>query len=448
MYFWGFPSCLATLKLGGPGQFSEKILAFYKRLWFMAKIAMESTGSAVIALCAEEEAKVLGICATTLRKWITYLIDNRVLIPLNRKGGRGRKALYRFQFPRPKVIHIKTQRQEAVGVSSYYSTAPYGQPGATSHEPQPIPASQENVRESPLPCPEGTDIPPKSSAAEDRAKKLKELPDDTPVVGKISNWVMEQVRHCCMDMGYTREESDILCNAFGRRIKGNSLGYARTLATWFRKHARWVLDKLREAARKGIRAVYAMLGFLFRKVLGILRPRPKRKPKATSPRWRWDLNDPKQRKAFVKLVEKIVKQGGGTCPRCGKRIRVAYWEQDAGLAFQDPDGCRCLYIAFDRDAREREQHDKLERETRQAETTPSRGPAHLGEVLGDLLGVRSGAGVLPLPPLERRGVHGASLPLLARSSYAISTIMGRGIETFGRTSPLTSDFAGSRSRGQ
>jgi len=368
----------------------------------MAKMALESTGSAVIALCAEEEAKVLGICATTIRKWITYLIDNRVLIPLNRKGGRGRKALYRFHLPRPKVIHIKTQHQKAVVVSFYYSTTPYGQPGATSHEPHPPTASQENVRKSPLPCPEGTDTPPpKPSAAEDRAKKLKELPDDTPVVENVFNWVMEQFRHCCMDMGYTREESDILCNSVGRLIKGKPLGYARTLARWFWKHARWVLDKLREAAKKGIRAVYATLGFLFRKVLGILRPRPKQNTKPASPRWQWDLNDPKERKAFLKLVKKIVKQGGGTCPRCGQVIRVAYWDQDAGLAFQDPDGCRCLYIAFDRDAREREQRDKLDHQVLQvpeAERRPSGGPASLGEVLRERIGVRSGGGVLPLPP--------------------------------------------------
>ena len=393
MYFWPLPHCL-SIKLGGHGQFSRKVLEFYEHLRIMARIALESTGAPVITFSPEEEAKLLHVSPTTVRNWIRYLVDNGVLVPLDRKGGRGKKAKF--------FLQTKTQQQETIPPNpgtTTFRTPPPERP-RSAHNPERKKKSQEET--SPDPRPEGTDTPPKPSAAEERAKKLKELPDDTPVVEKISNWVMEQFRHCCMDIGYTREESDILCNYVGRLIKGKPLGYARTLARWFCSNARWVLDKLREAARKGIRAVYAMLGFLFREVLGILRPRPKRKPNPeATKRWKWDLNDAKQRKAFGKLVEKIIEQGGGTCPRCGKRIRVEYWKKDAGLAFQDPDGCRCLYVAFDRDIREREQRDKLDHQVFQvpeAERRPSGGPASLGEVLRDIIGVRSGAGVLPLPP--------------------------------------------------
>ncbi len=55
-------------------------------------------------------------------------------------------------------------------------------------------------------------------------------------------------------------------------------------------------------------------------------------------------------------------------------------------------------VAFDRDAREREQRDKLDHQVPEAEGRPSGGPASLGEVLRDIIGVRTGAGVLPLPP--------------------------------------------------
>jgi len=106
------PHCLSRLQLGGWGQFSETILPFYRRLWFMAKMALESTGSTVIAFSADEEATILGVCANAVRTWINYLIANGVLIPLNRKGGRGRKALYRFHIPPRKVIHIKTLHQK------------------------------------------------------------------------------------------------------------------------------------------------------------------------------------------------------------------------------------------------------------------------------------------------------------------------------------------------
>lgn len=112
-----------------------------------------------------------------------------------------------------------------------------------------------------------------------------------------------------------------------------------------------------------------MLGYLFRKALGILKPKAKerKKPASKSQKtWRWDLNDPEERKAFLQLVEKIIEQGGGICPRCGNVIRVEYWEISSALAFKDPDGCRCLYIALDRDIREREKHAQLEKETRQA----------------------------------------------------------------------------------
>ena len=395
---WQLPHCL-SIELGGHKQFKREILEFYRRLCIMAKIALESTGSAVITFSPVEIARLLGVSPSTVKNWIRYLVDNGVLVAIDRKGGRGKKAQF--------LLRIKTSQQKSV--PPYPSTTTFRTPPPkrtrSAHHPESKNSRNTKKKKSsekkpPDPRPEGTDTPPKPSAAEDRAKKLKELPDDTRGE-KVYNWAMEWFRLECWRKGYSRRESDILCNVLGRMIKGKTLGYARILATWFWKNARWVLDKLREAAKKGIRAVYAMLGFLFRKALGILRPRPKRNAKPASPRWRWDLNDAKQRKAFVKLVEKIIKQGGGICPRCGQVIRVEYWEQDAGLAFQDPDGCRCLYIAFDRDAREREQREKLDHQVLQApeaERRPSGGPASLGEVLRDIIGVRSGAGVLPLPP--------------------------------------------------
>lgn len=393
MDFWRVPHCLDTIKLGGHKQFKREILEFYRRLCIMAQVALETTGSAVITFSPVEIARLFGVSPTTVKNWIRYLIDNGVLVAIDRKGGRGKKAQF--------LLRTKTSQQESIPPNpgtTTFRTPPPEHAGATHNSER---KKKSKEKKPPDPRAEGTDTPPKSSAAEDRAKKLKELPDDTPVIEKIFNWVMEQFRRRCWSMGYTRAESDILGNALGGLIKGKTLGEARKLATWFWSNARSVLDKLREAIRKGIRAAYAMLGFLFRKVLGILRPRPKQKPKPRSPRWRWDLNDAKQRKAFVKLGEKIIQQGGGTCPRCGKTIRVEYWDQDAGLAFQDPGGCRCLYIAFDRDAREREQRDKLDHQVLQvpeAERRPSGGPASLGEVLRDIIGVRSGAGVLPLPP--------------------------------------------------
>ncbi len=394
------PHCLAILKLGGPGHFSEKILEFYKYLCLLARIALETTGSAVITFSPVEIARLLGVSPTTVKNWIRYLVDNGVLVAINRKGGRGKKAQF--------LLRTKSSQQVSVppnpGTTTFRTPPP--ERTRSAHNPQRkhrrnVKKKKSSEKKPPDPRAKGTDTPPKSSAAEDRAKKLKKLPNSALVIGKILDWVMEQVRLRCWSEGYSRRESDILCNAFGRQIKGKTLGQARKLATSFFIKARFVLHKLREAGRKGIRAVYATLGFIFRKLLGILRPRPKRKPKPASPQWQWDLNDPKQRKAFLKLVEKIVKQGGGTCPRCGQMIRVRYWDQDAGLAFQDKDGCRCLYIAFDRDAREREQRDKLDHQVLrvpEAERRPSGGPASLGEVLGDLIGVRTGAGVLPLPP--------------------------------------------------
>jgi len=388
-YFWGLPYCLESIKLGGHGQFSRKILEFYRHLCIMAKIALKTTGSTVIIFSPVEVAKLLGVSPTTVKNWIRYLIDNGVLVAIDRKGGRRKRAQF--------LLRTKTSQQRPVPPNpqtTTFRTPPPERAGAAQKK------KRSTQNKPPDPRAEGTDTP-KPSAAEQRAEKLSKLPDETPVVEKIFNWVMEQFRRRCWSMGYTRAESDMLCNALGRLIKGKTLGEVRKLATWFWNNPRSVLDKLREAARKGVRAAYAMLGFLFRKALGILPLRPKRKPKPASPRWRWDLNDPKQRKAFVKLVEKIVKQGGGTCPRCGQVIRVQYWDQDAGLAFQDPDGCRCLYIAFDRDAREREQREKLDHQVLQvpeAERRPSGGPASLGEVLRDMIGVRTGAGVLPLPP--------------------------------------------------
>lgn len=386
------PHCL-SIKLGGHKQFKREILEFYRRLCIMARIALETTGSAVITFSPVEIARLLGVSPTTVKNWIRYLIDNGVLVVIDRKGGRGKKAQF--------LLRTKTSQQEGIppnpGTTTFRTPPP--EHAGVAHNSERKKKSKE--KKPPDPHAEGTDTPPKSSAAEDRAKKLKELPDDTPVVEKIFNWIMEQFRRRCWQMGFTRAESDMLCNALGRMLRGKTLGEVRKLATWFWSNARSVLDKLREAAKKGIRAVYAMLGFLFRKVLGVLRPRPKQNTKSGSRRWQWDLNDPKQRKAFLKLVEEIIEQGGGTCPRCGKRIRVEYWKKDAGLAFQDKDGCRCLYIAFDRDAREREQRDKLDHQVLQvpeAERRPSGGPASLGEVLMDIIGVRSGAGVLPLPP--------------------------------------------------
>ena len=400
MYSWGIPHCLNTINLGGHKQFKREILEFYRRLCIMAKIALESTGAPVITFSPVEEARLLGVSPTTVKNWIRYLVDNGVLVAINRKGGRGKKAQF--------LLRTKTSQQESIFPNPSTTTFRTPPPERTRSAHNPHSKHSRNTKKKkssekkpPDPRTKGTDTPRQSSASKDRAKKLKKLPNNALVIGKILDWVMEQVRCRCWSKGYTRRESDILCNAFGRKIKGKTLGEARKLATCFWIKARFVLHKLRQAAKKGIRAVYATLGFIFRKVLGILRPRPKQKPKPRSPRWRWDLNDAKQRKAFLKLVEKIIEQGGGTCPRCGQGIRVEYWEKDAGLAFQDKDGCRCLYIAFDRDAREREQREKLDHQVLQvpeAERRPSGGPATLAEVLGDLIAVRTGAGVLPLPP--------------------------------------------------
>ena len=384
------PHCLAILQLGGWGQFSETILAFYRRLWFMAKMALESTGSTVIAFSAEEEATILGVCANTIRTWIAYLIANGVLIPLNRKGGRGRKALYRFRITPPKVIHIKTSQQEAVVVPLNYSTTPYGQPTAASDEPQKPTPSPENTTQPPSTCPKDKDTSThqKKSPAQQRAERLRTLPNETLTVGKIFNWVMEQFRHCCWKRGFTRNESDIVCNAIGRLIKGKPLGYARKLAKWFRKQPRSVLENLREALQKGLRAAYAMLGYLFRKALGILNRPPKPRKKKTAhahKRWKWDLNDPEERNAFLGLVENIIHEGGGRCPRCGNVIRVGYWTVSSALAFQDQDGCQCLYIALDRDAREREKKHQLEMDTREGPSKASLPPVRLPDLLGDVL---------------------------------------------------------------
>ena len=93
------PPCLSTLRLGdGRGRYSRKIVAFYNRLCLMAQIALEQTGSTVIAFSAEEEAKLLSVCPNTVRNWNAYLIDNNVLDPLDQKGGRGKKATFVFHF--------------------------------------------------------------------------------------------------------------------------------------------------------------------------------------------------------------------------------------------------------------------------------------------------------------------------------------------------------------
>lgn len=369
------PHCLLVLQFGGWGQFSEKMLAFYKRLWFMAQIALQTTGVPMISFSPEEEAKHFGVSPNSIRRWDAFFVLNELLDPQDQKGGRGKKATFLFHSPPKKVIHIQTPPQEVVCVN--YSTTPYGQPASQNK-------STNHTSDSSTGCPKEPPTSPKSPcAAQQRAEKLRALPDETRVVGKFFNWVMEFYRHRCWENGCTREESDIICNAIGRQIKGKTLGEARKLATWFLEHVRHVIENLREALQKGLRAAYALLAYLFRKALGILKPNPKpyKKPASTAEKlWRWDLNAPDERKAFLDLVGNIIEQGGGLCPRCGNVVRVEYWEISSALAFKDPDGCRCLYIALDRESKEREEHHQLEKETREAQrrtTTESGTLTHL-----------------------------------------------------------------------
>jgi hypothetical protein len=75
-------------------------------------------------------------------------------------------------------------------------------------------------------------------------------------------------------------------------------------------------------------------------------------------------------------------------------LRVEYWTVNSALAFRDPDGCRCLYIALDREARAREERARLDKERRAAEGGILSGPVSLANVLDHLLNCLPG-GVPP-----------------------------------------------------
>ena len=90
---WQLPPCL-SIELGGYKQFKRELLDFYHHLCFLAEIALENTGSTVITFSPVEVARLLGVSPSTVKNWIQYLIDNDVLVPINRKGGRGKKAQF------------------------------------------------------------------------------------------------------------------------------------------------------------------------------------------------------------------------------------------------------------------------------------------------------------------------------------------------------------------
>ena len=232
-----------------------------------------------------------------------------------------------------------------------------------------------------VPCarPRQQDPTPDRKTPDEQQAIVAALPDDLVLVRGARYWryVMANCRRGCWLLGASRAVSDIVTGTVAKRVTGVALREYRRIASVLARSGRDLMQRVRVALKRGRRAAYAACEAILNRLLAG-QPVRDRQPagQGTESRIRdggYHLGTPAGRRRYLDAARAIAAAGGGSCPRCGERIERCLLRDDAAIAFEREGLCRCVYVAFDREALSREA--AWEREKRERSTRPASGEA-------------------------------------------------------------------------
>ena len=339
------PSWLARLetvsldeKTKGPGRYKEGIKFLFRR------ILSEVQPGEIFELDYRSEAERHLVSERTIRRWVAVYVRNHWILPLDRKGGRGKKATFRLywgtQFiESPARSGKKTRTQKSFSKKEkHYAKASATLNGQKGYA---YAFKKKTPKE-------------KNHSATDRFFALKDYQYEEYMLGKIKlikaaklyRWAMADLR---LTLNAKGAAARVVLETAGVLLDGVSIRVWNLLHHVFYTEGSKIVAQVQEVLEaEGLRAAFAVANRLLREALGILKPVPERRvqrPKAKL--WPWDLRDFEERQAFIRLALDIAAAGGGTCPRCGKLITPELSDAP-GYAFENDQLCKCIYIAAEK----------------------------------------------------------------------------------------------------
>jgi len=166
-------------------------------------------------------ASQFGVTERTVRNWLAFFVRNHWIIPVDRKGGKGRHSKFYLywgtQFRNPERRNHN---------SKYNRTVPRG----------------------------------KASEYKNRVEVLRSLPDDLVLKkGKAYyRWTMEVFRKTVFRAcpWSSRRVSDAICNFSGKIIANKSMKVARALIRWLCRNVHTVVLVVTEALERGTKDAF------------------------------------------------------------------------------------------------------------------------------------------------------------------------------------------------
>ena len=214
-----------------------------------------------------------------------------------------------------------------------------------------------------VPCtrPRQEDPTPTRRTPDDEQAILNALPDHIVLIRRARYWryVMANCRRGCWMLGATRPVSDVVTGVVSKRVTGCQMREYRRIAAVLARHGRDLVQRVRVALKRGRRAAYAACEAILNRLLAG-QPVRDRQPAGQGRESRirdggYHLGTAEGLRRYLDAARAIAAAGGGPCPRCGERIERCLLRDDAAIAFEREGLCRCVFVAFDREAAAREE---------------------------------------------------------------------------------------------
>lgn len=289
-----------------------------------------------LALDAQAISAATGFSRKTVYRVVRFLQRVNLLFPEAHRTGRGRHSTYRLNWRKPRNGR---SRQKCHPLK-------YG----TSNDNTTSRDTEMSLEASPSGFP---------NSFGERQEVLDRLPGHIVLVKGARYWryAMERTRTGAWRFGAERAVSDVIAGAMCERVTGRSLAEYRKIAAELNRRGTEVVECVRRAWRRGRRAAYAACkAALIRLMRGEpIQDLPKRCQTSENSRDRgYDLSTPHGRRRYLGIARELARSGQ-PCPRCGDQLAWKLFRDDAAIAFREEGLCQCVYVAFDREALEREE---------------------------------------------------------------------------------------------
>ncbi len=294
-----------------------------------------------LALDAADVAQRTGFSRKTVYQVVKFLQRVNLLFLEERRTGRGRHSRYRLNWQKPRDGRLRQKchphKYETSNGNTAFKDTPVS-PKAFQHQRPTDFAGRQAI--------------------------LDRLPGHVTLVKGARYWryCLERIRTGAWRLGADRATSDVIAGALSARVTGRPLAEYRKIAAELNRRGAELVECVRRAWRRGRRAAYAACrAALVRLLRGEPIQDPPTKRRKSENNWNggYDLSRPGGRRRYLDIARELAK-AGAPCPRCGERLARKLFRDDAAIAFREEGLCRCVYIAFDREALAREERSRRE----------------------------------------------------------------------------------------